>query len=602
MNYSIIGTAGHIDHGKSSIIRALNGFWGDESDEEKRRGITIDLSFSYLKTPQKTLAFIDVPGHEKLTSTMISGAFGFDGCMVVIDVNEGIMPQSKEHLRVLDLLHVKQCIVVLSKCDLSDKQSINACEISVREEIKKYENLNIISFLKVSIYDEESIKDLKSALLNLPQRKEDKKGIFRCYIDRIFSIKGAGVVVTGTINEGEINLGEKIWISDISKQSEIKNIQIHEKEEKSAFIYQRVALNLTKIDKNQLKKGMLLTKKGYLRGFKNIDISLKTTKPLPHNAKITFHLGSKKVNGKVLHVKDNFSVFISQENIYAVFDEKFIISYKGEVIGGGRVLNPINDPIKKLKKIPILKALDKKDFKSAFLLLCKAHKKGFGLISAYQRFGLSHEKALEFLRQNQEIFLDEIALIAYPKTTIKEVENLILNIYTKNPYALISEKSLKHKWISQNLALKALKNLQIEKKIEFVKGVWIKSGIDTKNLEQTIQNKILKIIKENTTSPPSPYNIYDSLDIDRKSGDNALKSLTKSKKVIRLEHNFFISSEVLTKVMDLCREIIKNDGYVDIKNLKEKLNLSRKYLIAYLEYLDKFDDITKDGTKRFGLA
>lgn len=608
MNYKILGTAGHIDHGKSTLIKALTGFWGDETKEEQRRGITIDLSFSYLKEAGQTVGFIDVPGHEKLTSTMISGAFGFDGSLIVIDVNEGIMPQTKEHLHVLNFLNIKECIVALNKCDLASDEVIKKQKEAVEEEFKNYKNLHVFSILTCSKNDEKSIQNLKRVILDLPKVVHGQKGVLRYFIDRAFNIKGHGVVVTGTLLDGEISEGQKVWICEAQKSCEVKSLQVHEKRVHEVNERQRVAINLNKIKLETLKKGMLISQKGYMRGFKNIDIYVDfiPEKIVPHNADVALHLGSKKVNGKLMHMemggdfKGGFCAFMAKEKIYSIFEDRFIISHKGEVVGGGSVVNPINDPIKKRFKLPILQALKRGDFKEAFLLLSCIHKRGFGLISAYQRFGLSHDKSLEYLENEDGVFMDREVLTIYPKEAIQRVEEMILAIYEKNPYALISEKSLniKHRWISEKLALKALQNLKSQEKIEPLKGVWIKKGLDTKNLEKNIEEKIFSHLKKGETSPLAPYNIYDLLDIDRKTGDNALKSLTKSKKVVRLEHNFFVTSEVLSGVMNLCREIIKNDGFVDIKNLKSKLPLSRKYLIAYLEYLDKFDDILKDGMKR----
>ncbi len=416
MNYKIIGTAGHIDHGKSSIIKELTGFWGDESKEEKRRGITIDLSFSYLKNENDTLAFIDVPGHESLISTMISGAFAFSTCMLVVDVNEGIMPQTKEHLEVLSYAGVKDCIVVLSKCDLSSEENILAREKEIKKELTNY-NITPLNVVSVSIYDKNSIEKLKEVLFSIKPKKSDFGEVFRCYIDRVFNIKGAGVVVTGSVSEGSVSIGDKLWVSERKKPCEVRNIELHESKSASASKGQRVALNLTGID--GLQKGMLLTQKGYLRGFKNIDIYLD--KKIKHNAKVVFCTGSKKVNGKILALDENFASFCSDEELFCKFEDRFVLLQNGSVIGGGVVLNPITDPIKKINKLPILKALRKRDFKTAFMLLTNQHKKGFGMISSYQRFGLSHEDILNLIRQIEEVFLDEQNLVAYPQSAIKKL-------------------------------------------------------------------------------------------------------------------------------------------------------------------------------------
>lgn len=608
MNYLIVGTAGHIDHGKSSLIKALSGFWGDTTDEEKRRGITIDLSFSYLKSPTKTLAFIDVPGHENLVGTMISGAYGFDIALVAIDINEGIKPQTKEHLEVLNFLHVKQVVLALTKVDLASDEIIEKNKKVILDEVATFSNLNIADVCLVSIYDENSITALRHSLLNLTSIKRDDRGVFRYYIDRIFHIKGLGVVVTGTVLEGSVEVGQKVWVSELSKELKVKNIQIHEAQATHATLYQRAALLLANISSDELEKGMLLTQKGYIRGFKKIDLFLKVLpkKNLPHNAKITLHVGSLKINGTLLHVKPNeqfsegFSHFLGQKEMFFVYNDKCIVTYEGEVVAGGEVMSGIYDPIKKRFKPFLLEALKKKNFSKAFEILVHIHKKGFGLISAYQRFGLSHEEALQRAYKLQDVFIDEKALIVYPKGAMQSVKEMILKVYEKNPYALTSSSSLslKHKWISQSLAMYILENLENEEKIIKRDGVYIKQGINFDELTNKVEEGIYQAIKNAKTAPLAPYNIYDQLQVDRKTGDNALKKLTKSKKVVRLSHNLFVSFEALSQTMEHFRALIQEHGFIDIQTLKAHYALSRKYLIAYIEYLDKFDDIKKDGVKR----
>lgn len=609
MKYQIVGTAGHIDHGKSSLIKALSGFWGDTTDEEKRRGITIDLSFSYLKSDEKTLAFIDVPGHENLLSTMISGAYGFDIALVVIDINEGIMPQTKEHLEVLNFLHVRQVVVALTKVDLASDEVVEENKNNILKKLEHYTNIEIKDVCLVSIHDASSINTLKNSLLNLSSSKHTDRDVFRYYIDRVFNIKGVGVVVTGTVLEGKVEQNQKVWISELSREIKVKNIQIHEHEQKCATINQRAALSLSNIQNDELKKGMLLTKKGYIRGFKNIDLFLKVIegRNLPHNANISLHVGSLKINGTLLHVKadeqlsEGFSSFSSSEPMFFVYGDKCVVTYKGDIVAGGEVVSGIYDPIKKRYKIPLLEALLQKDFKSSFAILSQSHKRGFGLISAYQRFGLSHDEALLKAKELDDVFVDEKALTIYPKEAQKSVQDMIVSIFDKNPYALISSTSLslKHKWISQNLAEYVLKKVADDRKIVKQDGVYIKNGIDLHELTKKVEEQVFDMVKEGGAAPLAPYNIYDALDIDRKTGDNAFKKLTKSKKVVRLSHNLFVSFEVLSKMMEHFRVLIREYGFIDIQSLKKHYPLSRKYLIAYMEYLDRFDDIKKDGIRRF---
>ena len=605
----VIGTAGHVDHGKTALIKALTGVEGDQTEEEKRRGITIDLSFSNLKEGNTNIAFIDVPGHEKLVKTMISGAFGFDAALVAIDVREGIKPQTVEHLQILNLLHVKHCVIALTKSDLADETQIQNQTLLLKEHLDEYPHLRVKAILPVSVYDEKSIIELKNTLLALPAVVRPDRGVFRYYVDRSFSLKGIGTVVTGTVLEGQLEVGKKVWVCELAKEAIVRNLQVHGADVDVAKVGERAAVNLGNISHNASKKGILLTQKGYVRGFDVADVWFECLdkRTLAHNIKLIFHAGAKQVEATLLHYEgedpksQGFAKVRFSEPLFLTFDEPFILSQSGHTIAGGRVLNAINDPIKKKFKIPLLKALYKKDFSLAFTLLSQIHKKGFGLISAYQRFGLSHEGALELTKAIPEnIFVDEKGLVIYPSSALDSLESTINAIYEKNPYALLSATSISLKlvWASVGIAQKALDRLESQGIIEPKEGVYVKAGVNIDDVGNHVEGRIYTILKEAHESPEAPYNIYDELDIDRKTGDDALKRLTSSRKVVRLAHNLFVTTEALTSMMARFREIMKNEGYVDVKNTKDHFGLTRKYLIAYLDYLDQFDDIVKEGMAR----
>jgi len=291
----------------------------------------------------------------------------------------------------------------------------------------------------------------------------------------------------------------------------------------------------------------------------------------------------------------------SKEKLCTVFDEPFILSNSGRIVAGGRVLNPINDPIKKRVKLPLLEALHKYDFQTAFALLVSVHKRGFGLISSNQRFGIGHDEALSFAKEIDDIFIDQKGLLLYPTKVKKELEEKIFAIYVKNPHAMLSAKSLALKitWASEALISEVLQKLCDEKKLLLDNGIYRDPNIDINDVETVIRNKMYEVLNEGGITPPAPYNIYDTLDIDRKMGDTALKKLTAAKKVKRLEHNLFVSFENLTTLMKHLKQIIEEEGYIDIKMFKVYYpELSRKYLIAYLEYLDSYATIKKEGLKR----
>ena len=608
MSSFIIGTCGHVDHGKTAIIKAINGYEGDTLKEEKERGITIDLSFSNISQGEKNIAFIDVPGHEKLVKNMISGAFGFDSVMIVISAAEGIKPQTIEHLEILQLLGVKDAILVISKKDLVSEDELTSRIIEIEAFVAKYK-FNIQALLPTSIYDETSIAKLKETLFSLKLKTKEEQNFFRLYVDRTFSLKGRGSIVTGTVLGKNITLRDKLFVCDINKACKIKNMQVHEQDVEEAKISNRVALNLANIDAKELKKGFLISQKGYLRGFRNIDIAFSTLGEnikLQHNKNYNIYIGSKRVDAKVILIgsedplEEGFATLKAGKDIFSIYGEKLIIRDGSHTIAGATVLNPVSDPLRKKQKLKLLNALEEHDFPTAYVILLEAHKRGLGLVSSAQRFALSHEEALHEAKALENCFVDEKALIIYPIRSQKIIIDTVRAIYKKNPYALLSLSSinLRMSWASEAFIESALERL-IEEGFLVKEQKLYKSADIKEDFANVLETRILERLKGEDIAPTAPYNIYDDLDLDRKSGDNLLKALCRKKEVIRLEHNLFIHSQSLSKIIASMRSIIKNEGYIDIKKFKEKYPLSRKYLIAYLDYLDKFAEIKKEDGKRY---
>ncbi|WP_263833581.1 selenocysteine-specific translation elongation factor [Sulfurospirillum oryzae] len=608
MEYIIVGTAGHVDHGKTALITALTGFEGDSLEEEKRRGITINLSFSSMQNENKNVAFIDVPGHEKLLKNMIAGAFGFDASLVVVDANEGIMPQTKEHLEILNLLHVKNIIVALTKKDLAPIEVIEQRTYEITEHLKSLKNLHLVEIIPVSVYEPSTIQTLKNALFALPVTPKKSNDLFRYYVDRSFSIAGAGTVVTGTVLDGVIKVGEKLFAPELEKEFVIRNLQVHDHDVEAAYSSQRTAINLQNAQKTSFEKGALLCKKGFIRGFDVADVWVESIggHPLKHNSKVILYVGTKQVEARILFYESEdkadkgYAKLQFNHKLFLVHDEPFIICSSGRTIGGGRILNPINDPMKKRVKLELLRALDTKDFKSAFTILVEMHKHGFGLISSNQRFGLNHDEALRIAHEMSDVFVDEKGLVLYPVTMQEELKRIVQAIYTKNAYALLSANSLsmKLKWASVALVESVLQKLSDEGMLDFVNGVYKNAQIEIDNIETLIEDKIYDILQKAEFMPDAPYNIYDELDIDRKMGDDALKNLTRAKKVVRLEHNLFVTTTALSAMMAHLRDIMRKENGIDIKAFKEHFDMSRKYLVAYLDYLDNFEDVKKEGNRR----
>lgn len=602
-NDLLVALGGHIDHGKTSLIKALNGFDGDERPEEKKRGITLDISFSNLSFSQRNLAFIDVPGHEKLVKNMIAGAFGVDLLCLVIASDDGIMPQTLEHLKIANFLKIQRCVCIVTKTDKSTKSQIDMLFEKIRLMFKPF-NIELDCILPFSLLTQQEDKPaILDYFASTPKPLKKDIGFFRYYIDRAFSLSGVGCVVSGSSLSGEVKKGDKLFIYDLGKEVIVRSLKIHSIYTDLALPSHRVALNLSGVHSSELKRGYLIAPKGFLRGFDRLDVVIFEDQPLPPFA--TLHIGAKRVEVQItplakLSDTQTLASLRCSEKVFAVFKEAFVLRSANQTLCGGEILSPIYDPLKKSQKINLLRSLMEQDFHSAFLILLQAHHKGFGLISSIQRFGLSHAQALEIARDMKNIFIDQKNLVLYPSVAFEKLEQMILKVFEKNPQALLSASSLhlRYLWASEPFLQFILDSLLKQGKLGKNNGLYISPKNQIKNPQDFVVDKIYEVLYQQGYIPLAPYNIYESLQIDRKSGDQALKKLCVSQKVVRLKHNLFITSKHLNALLDLMRQIIQEYGYIDFALFKERFSASRKYLIAYLDYLDCFEDIQKEGDRR----
>lgn len=604
MSSILLASAGHIDHGKTALIKALNGFEGDSTDEEKRRGITIDLSFSHLEKNGANIAFIDVPGHENLLKTMISGAFGAQGALLVVSSTEGLKAQSLEHIKILEFLGIKKIILCITKCDIASKEQISHSKSASLAELKKY-NFDVLKSFELSIFDSSSIDELRQFLLALRIENVQNSCLPRYYIDRLFNIKGAGLVATGTLLGSSIELGGKLYDYDAGVEFSIRSMQVHDKPVSVANNAQRVAINISSPLAHKIKKGDFISKKGNFRGFKELDCVFFGS--ITHGAEVSLCIGTKSINAKVSVLSSkkegekNENYFITlklDKEVFASFDERFVLLGGGALLGGGRVLNPISEPLKKRAKIELLTMLLEHDFLGAFELLKNTHEKGFGLLCAAQRFGILPSSALKIAKELKNAIIDEDELNVYDTSAKESLKDFIRFIISKNELAMLSASSvaLKLPWASKMLAQMAIDEMKSE--LDFENGLYFKKGADFSKLKESLEEGILREIERGELAPLAPYNIYDIFECDRKAGDDALKRLTARGVVVRLEHNLFISAKNLALAKKRLLELISRDGYADVSNAKDFLNLSRKYTIAYLEALDNDERIEKIENKR----
>jgi selenocysteine-specific elongation factor len=603
MKELILGTAGHVDHGKTALIEALTGYNGDELAEEKARGITIDLSFSHMRRGEVNVAFIDVPGHERLVKTMVSGAFGFDAALLVVDAREGIMPQTREHLAVLEIVGVRRIVVALSKSDLATPQQRERSAETVASFLRDtHPRMEVEAILPTSIREPESIERLRELLFALPPRPLDEGEFFRYYIDRVFSPRGVGTVVTGTVLSGAVAVGDRLNVAELGKPVQVRNIQVHGEDRKRAHTHQRVALQLD-MSHRKLSKGYLLCTRGYFRGFDRIDVALRPVggRQLRHGTEVLFISGAKRTEATLLLYEDEgFATLKLREKVYTRFGDPFVLLEAGRLAGGGEILIPISEPIRKRQKLELLRALKARAWERAFALLLANHRRGFGLIASQQRFAMTQEAALAVARKLPDAFVDEEGKVLYPPEAVEGIVEALRGIYGNNPRALLSPASVgvRIAWASEALVREAMERLRREGTLRLSRGLYLRADQEEAELLDGLEERIYRILDEEGLTPEAPYNLYDRLDLDRVTGDRVLKALTRRKKVVRLAHNLFVTEGNLRKALATMREIMVARGYIDIRNFKATTGMSRKYCIAYLEYLDQSGEVRREGERR----
>ncbi len=350
----VVGTAGHIDHGKSALLRALTGVQTDRLLEEKRRGITIDLGFAALKLGTRDVAFVDVPGHERFVRNMLAGATGIDAVLFVVAADDSVMPQTREHLEILRLLELGAGLVVVTKCDLAEPSWLDMVEDDVRSLVAGT-FLEGAPILRVSATTGQGIDELRTDLAKLCDRAPSRPdvGPFRMAIDRSFSLPGYGTVVSGTIASGSVSSGDELEWWPAGKLVRVRGLHRHDRAEDRLSRGARAAINLAGVHHNDVKRGDELATPGYLAATRLISVEVRGStgarRPLRHRGRYRLHLGTAEVTATLALLGDfdgdapALAQLLIDEPVVAVHGEPFVLREESpaSTLGGGRVLQPV---------------------------------------------------------------------------------------------------------------------------------------------------------------------------------------------------------------------------------------------------------------------
>ncbi|MBI4691068.1 MAG: selenocysteine-specific translation elongation factor [Nitrospirae bacterium] len=608
MHYVILGTAGHIDHGKSALVKALTGIDPDRLKEEKERGITIDLGFADLTYPDGlTVGIVDVPGHEKLVRNMLAGAGGIDIVLLVIAADEGIMPQSREHLAICNLLKIKSGLIALTKVDLVEEDWIKLVSDEIRDFVKGT-FLEGAEIIPVSSKTGQDIDLLKGKIRDIALKVTPKlaEGLFRLPIDRVFTLKGFGTVITGTAISGRISVDDPVDILPSNISSKVRGLHSHGKSIKTAYAGQRVAINLSGAEKESLRRGDVVVVPDRFSPTKTVDAKIELLKDSPilkNRSLVHFHAGTAEISARViLYDRDElkpgddcYGQFRLREPVIAMAGDRYIIRRFSpvETIGGGEILDPYPTRRKKNEGMEDLEILEKGSLGEKIAM--KTKKAGMNGVSLSTIGGWINadipaiKTAIHSLKDRGTIVQFEEALIHNTAiNSIKEgIDKILDQFHKQNPLKSGIPKEdvraqLKTDQKIFNQIIGTMEDVVIDKDI--LRLASFKASLS--EVDKGSEAKIISMLEQAGFQPPLKEEIAKNLSVPPKQLDDILKLMTKEGKLVRINETMYITKTVYDGIIDLLKNFFGKTKEMTVAEFRDLLGTSRKYALPFLEYLD----------------
>lgn len=628
MKQIILGTAGHIDHGKTTLVKALTGMDTDRLKEEKLRGITIELGFADIDLPSgHHVGIVDMPGHEKFVKNMVAGAAGIDMVAMVIAADEGVMPQTQEHMEICTLLDVKHGVIVLSKTDLVDEEWMEL----VLEDIKQFikgtflENADVIPVSSVTgsgISD--FIESLEGLINIIPQRPSTD--LFRLPVDRVFTMKGFGTVITGTLISGHVNVGDGVMIYPSRIVSKVRGIQFHNQTVDSAKGGMRTAINFQGLNREDVQRGDVIANTDVLIPSYMVDVSMhflkSNKKPIKNRTRLRFHSGTSEIlgylillDGEELLPGENTVAQIRLESpLCAIKDDPFVLRSYSPVrtVGGGKVLNPIPPKHKRYKKdiVEGLKSLVNGTPKEIVLFHIEAAAfKGISFIELKVIVNVANKELKvildEELSTKNIIQVDKEKKICIHKKTASKLEKMLksyLEDYHKtNPLKNgMQKEELKSKVpsiISQKIINLLLNKMIKEEKIFQEEKIvrLAEHAVSLAGDQKVLRKKILDLYGKHKLTPPYFKDLCDILEIDSKSAKDVVIHLLEEDLIAKVKEGLYYDVQEIGLLEDRLVNFLENNKEITMPQFKEMTGASRKYVIPLAEYFD-----SKNITLRIG--
>jgi len=608
MHYVILGTAGHIDHGKSALVKALTGIDPDRLKEEKERGITIDLGFADLVYPDGlTVGIVDVPGHERLVRNMLAGAGGIDIVLFVIAADEGIMPQSREHLAICNLLKIKSGLIVITKKDLVEEDWVKLVSDEVRTFVRGT-FLEGAEIIPVSSKTGENIDTLKEKIKEVALNIQPKltKGLFRLPIDRVFTLKGFGTVVTGTAISGSVSVDDAVEILPADISTKVRGLHSHGKSIKTACAGQRVAINLSGVEKESLKRGDVVVVPERFSPTKAIDAKIELLKNSPilkNKSLVHFHSGTAEVIARIiLYDRDElkpgegcFCQLRLQEPVIIMSGDRYIIRRFSpvETIGGGEILDAYPSRRKKSEGLGDLEVLEKGTLDEKIAMKIKksgVHGVPVSIIEGWINADIPAIKdVIRSLKEKTTIIqFEDILIHSSAVNSIKEgINKILIQFHKQNPLKTGMPKEevraqLKVEQKIFNTLIGSMKEVVIDK--DLLRSASFKVSLSA--VDKGIETKILTMLEQAGFHPPLKEELLTALKMQPKQLDDILKLMTKEGKLVRINETIYITKFVYDKMLAMLKDFYNKKKEMTVAEFRDVLGTSRKYALPFLEYLD----------------
>lgn len=632
MKHLIIGTAGHIDHGKTTLIKALTGRNTDRLKEEQERGISIELGFTYFDLPNGQRAgIIDVPGHEKFIRNMLAGVIGIDIVLLVVAADEGIMPQTAEHLAILDLVGVKSGFVVVTKSDLVDDEWLQLVQEEIKDEVKGT-FLEGASIIPVSSTEKRGIETVIGEIERLSDSLEDKSldDMPRLPIDRVFTISGFGTVVTGTLLAGSLKLGDEVQIYPGDTTARIRSIQVHDKDSPIAYGGQRVALNLAGIKKTQIDRGNVAAPVNSMRSTMMLDVKIKLLKSLDkgvdNRTRLKLYLGTDEILCRIILLdrevlepgEEAYAQLRLEEETVAKRGDRFILRFYSPMftVGGGEVLEPNPSKRKRFDEDSLeeLTIKDQGDLSDIIEHIVEEGSKSFLSLKEISKTASMLEATLEDetrkLENEGKIVSFRLSKDIYPihNNILLGLEDKIKNeleiFHVRYPIRNgIAKEELRSRFLSKakpRLAEEILDHIVVGGSIRQNRDIISLSGFEPKlnDKQESLKRWILESFEKAGFMPPKQEDLYESSLGSNEETDELLMYLIGTGELTKISEEIYLLPSSLVKARNALDDLMKEAGSISVGGYRDILGTNRKVAIGILEYFDQLKVTRRSGENR----